>query len=132
MSEKSFAQTFCESFGVPPERFVDAMLDRALYPHARFFLVPLCAGFRFRWLKPDREILSDLGRACDLGDVRRLLSRLPWYYGRTWSFRHELRLRLSSRRILDVARRIGLRKPNADSSRKAESARLGEAVRAVR
>ena len=124
MSDKNFAQAFCESFDIPRDRFVDSMLKRTLYPHVRIFLVPLCACLRRHWFDRDREIIDDLGDVVDIDEMRRLLSRLPWYYGNSWNLRREFRLRISSRRTLHLARRVGLAKSRKTPLRKADTARI--------
>jgi hypothetical protein len=124
MSDKNFAQIFCERFDVPAERFVEEALKRTLYSHARLLLIPLCACLRLRWLDCDREVLTDIGGMTDLEGVKRVLSRMPWYYGRGWKIRHEFRLRLSSRKLVNLVTRLGLATPRRASSRGVDSVRL--------
>lgn len=108
LPRKCLAQAFCDRYGVPPERFEDAMLAKVLYPRARWVLFSLRKYFRRDYLQADREVVEDVGRASDLASIAAVLSRLEWYYGTSWNLRHELRLRVSSRRILAVAAEVGL------------------------
>jgi hypothetical protein len=126
MSDKSFAQLFCDGFNVTPDRFVDEAMKRTYYSHARLIMLSLNACFRLRWLEADREILTDLGSTTNLEDMKRLLSLIPSYYDRNWNFRQRLRLRISSRKVINLATRLGLTNPRKSSARGQQSVRLIE------
>jgi|GEM_PF-3750698 len=97
----NFAEYFCQERGVTREEFEKLLLRQGLYPHARLLLR---AGLGGRIFECEREVIADLALANNLKCVASILSRLPWYYGRRWKMRHLLRLRLSSKRLLNVAR----------------------------
>lgn len=102
---QNFASAFCAHFGIAPEKYVDAVLGKALYPQARI-LIPFFSIFSRDMILRDRELLEELGHAASLREMETILRGLPTYYGRGWRFRSFLYLRLSSRRLLDLGRLV--------------------------
>ncbi len=61
MTEKTFAELYCETQGIAPERYTDVVLSRCLYPHARL-VAPLV---RFLWpnyFAADLDFVRSVGR----------------------------------------------------------------------
>lgn len=101
VTTRNFAETFCERHGIALERFPAEMLRRALYPHARFIL-PVWAWFDETLLEADRELVLQIGSAETKDHIRSTLSRMPLYYGESWNSRQRGRLRISSRRVMEL------------------------------
>jgi hypothetical protein len=102
-ASRSFAEFFCEQQGIPPEKFADAILRSALYPHARVVLA-VCAVLGKRHLiERDREIVNIAGLSQNFGGVVAYMGCLPQHYGSGWPLRKLLRIRLSGRRLLKLA-----------------------------
>jgi hypothetical protein len=99
----NFAEYFCQKRGITRDEFEKCLLRQGLYPHARLLLR---AGLGRRIFQCEREVIADLALANNVKCVASILSRLPWYYGRRWKMRHLLRLRLSSKRLLNVAKDV--------------------------
>lgn len=64
MTDKTFAQMYCEKHGLKPEQYEAAVLSRALYPHARL-VAPL-----WRLLWPE-HFAADLDFVRSVGPLRR-------------------------------------------------------------
>jgi hypothetical protein len=93
-----FAERFCVAHGVASDRYVDAMLRRCLYPHARWLA----------WILPhsifaaDRELISSLGHLRRVSQFRdELRDHREHPENRGW-LRRCLRLRVS----VGAARRV--------------------------
>ncbi len=69
-------------------------------------LRPFYISFLRKLEARDREIISDVGFATDLKDVKAILRMLPSYYGDEWKFRKRFGFRLSSRRVLAHVRAV--------------------------
>jgi hypothetical protein len=82
------------------EKFVDHFLGTVLHPNATI-VYPLARRMVPDFDKDDRELVLDLGACDSIEDVHRTLGRLPYYYERWKRWRLKLRLRISSRRVLE-------------------------------
>lgn len=99
---KTFRETYCERFGVDLAGFEAHALRRCLYPHAR----PI--GFLRRCLGrppfvPDIDWISAVGHCTDRHEVRHELNAALAYdpIGSFW--RRLLRIRVSGKRVLQLA-----------------------------
>jgi len=99
---ESFQANFCRHFGIPPDRYGQAVMQRTLYPHARWL----------RWLSSynsfsaDRSFIGSVGRMTRRADLPRELMEfgddarnLPFWRGKA-------RFRVSPARMLALFREV--------------------------
>lgn len=105
METDSFKVRFCERYGVPPAAFGEALLRRALYPHAR----PLC-WFLGMWdrhyFQPDFEFIEDVAH---LRSAAYFAEAMDCYINHPYNrrfLRRRLRLRISGRRMWEEVNAI--------------------------
>ena len=92
-----FAQKYCLRLGVAREDFVDVMLARTLYPHARW-LRPVLGTLNPNFFAADRDFLAGIGRLWRRRDFvieEKDFRHNPANHG---FLRRALRLRVSVRR----------------------------------
>lgn len=101
--DKTFADYYCERRGLDGVRFIDDLLWRCYYPHAvlpmRFFSL-----LDSRLIETDREVVKAIGSCRSLREIGEFMHTIPWYYGGEWEMRQRLRFRISTRRLMHLAR----------------------------
>lgn len=61
MTDKTFAELYCEKHGLKPEQYDSVVLARALYPHARL-LAPLVSFIRPEYFAADIDFVRSVAR----------------------------------------------------------------------
>lgn len=61
MTDKTFAELYCEKHGLKPEEYDSVVLARALYPHARL-LAPLARFIRPEYFAADIDFVRSVAR----------------------------------------------------------------------
>ncbi len=101
----TFAETYCERYGVTPDRFVDSMFWRCL--HRRTWgLVPLLKLVWPDYFNADYELIREVGR---LTRAQGLTEELASYHTHPLNggfARQRLRLRVSVRRVTREVHRL--------------------------
>lgn len=90
---RSFAETFCAQYGIPPERYAATVLRLTLYPHARWL-----AGAD-RLLALDREFIAGVGRLTRWSAFPSEADRFQGRLENQRFLRRSLRLRVSVNRM---------------------------------
>jgi len=103
----SFAERFCKQYGIPPERYVEEMLNRSLYPQARWFA--WLVNFVYSdYFYVDRELIRDLGLLNRVEAMQRQFDEFHYQPVNRRFLRRQLRLRVSERRAVRIAREVML------------------------
>ena len=95
---KTFAEIFCSQYGLPPTRFVPALLRRTLYPQAAAFASVarlLCP----EGLALDQELVRQVGLIKRREQLAELLGDFRLDSRNRGFWRSRLRLRISTRRM---------------------------------
>jgi hypothetical protein len=103
MSAETFQARYCERRGVNAAGFRDDLLARTLYPHARP-LAPLLSLLDAQYFQADREFIADVA---ELGSIDGFADALDCYvqhFSNRGFLRHQLRLRISARRMWRIVR----------------------------
>lgn len=103
MRTKTFAERFCEDHGLSSEEYAPVVLNRCLYPHARFcrWLVAL---FKRRHFEADYDFVHDAGRLMRFRDFDLAVDEFLYHPGNCGLARRVLRLRVSSQRLRRLVR----------------------------
>lgn len=109
---ETFQDRFCRHFNVPPEKFADALMRRALYPRARL-LYRLIWFFDRGHFAPDEQFVTGVGR---LTQRRDFFSELKDYHvnpdNRSF-LRQQLRFRISANRMSKIFFEVWANDPEA-------------------
>ena len=97
-----FREAVCRKFGCAPEAYAEAVFSHCLYPHA--------AGSAklIRWLKPDCfaadfELIHQIATVTVMRQVRAEVENHRYHYPSATLLRRFLRIRLSGRRVIQLA-----------------------------
>lgn len=99
---KTFRHVFCAFHGIAVERFAHEMFDRAVFRRVRW-LRPLISLFNKHFFAVDLQFVRSIGKVTTIEELNAELDEFLYHpRNRRWA-RHSLKLRLSTRRILDIA-----------------------------
>jgi hypothetical protein len=101
-SAPQFGALFCRRYLCNSVQYEKKMLRRCLYPHAlpfAFFISLFSPGY----FHQEQVLIKDLWRARTVAEVQETLDYYQGIRSRRWS---GLRLRISSRRVLKVAKKM--------------------------
>ena len=103
-SVRNFEEKFCAIHGIAPENYVDAMLQRTLYPAARW-LRPVLA-WRPSYFTADRNFIQGVGRISRFSDFEAEVKDYLHDPQNRGIMRRGLKLRVSAYCMLRVVRTV--------------------------
>lgn len=110
MMQSSFKHAVCAKFGCQPEGYVMAVFWHCLYTHARR---PVRVLYFF-WPKlfaDDVDLIQALGKHDSCAGIRREMEVHRYHYPPTGIVREGLRLRVSGKKLAELAKELLPRKP---------------------
>jgi hypothetical protein len=115
----SFQFRYCQRWGVAPGAFRADLLARSLYPHARP-LAPLLRRLDSQHFQADYEFIDDVGHLENIESFQDALDGYVGHFSNQTFLRHQLRLRVSVRRMWRIVREILTDEPTAGLARRME------------
>jgi hypothetical protein len=113
--EKSFRELYCEKRGCPPEQFEERVLLECFYQHG----LPLARWLlekHSHFLDKDLELIKLLAPTCSLNEFNYELENYRFYQPPEGLLRGRLRLRVSGRRLLALAKELFANKNNSQQT----------------
>ncbi len=109
-----FREAVCRKFGCAPEAYPETVFSHCLYPHAAGSVKLI------RWLKPDYfaadfELIHQIATVTEMRQVRAEVENHRYHNPSATLLRRFLRIRLSGRRVIQLADQIFARPPAATS-----------------
>ena len=98
-------ELFCERYRIKESDFNWVCYRRSLYPRA-YFVWPLLLCFRKEEVKADLELIEDLGSCRSFDEVYQCIHAFHLHWVNASFVRDQLRLRLSFRRMMRMARAL--------------------------
>ena len=126
MTEKTFAQLYCEQQGLAPGQYERVVLRRALYPHARL-LAPLISYLWPQHFVADLDFVRSVARLRRFREFFYESEEFAHHPANRGFWRLTANLRISSRKLRRLVR--STLHPEAEGEREELSATLGRSPR---
>lgn len=110
----TFREAFCARHDCDAAHFKKALLRACLPFRARLLAVPL-GGLNGKFFAPDRDLVYHIGEATTIASIREEIRDFFMHTANTRWLRREFGVRISTRRILTIARRYLLGSGSADN-----------------
>ncbi len=115
MESETFQEAWQRVYPQAAVSFEDDVFWRSLYPHARIF-ARIVRFIRFGYFQRDMELIRRLGALNSVNEVRFEIDNYRYQHPEFGLFRRSLRLRVSGKRLIQLARRVMKRDGSPDYS----------------
>jgi len=102
---RSFSENVCEQWGLHPNQYENAVIQRCLYRKARF-LRPLLQCYNRNFFAPDREFVRRVGKISRREELLRELDEFYYHPKNGGWLRRRFNLRISCRKLVALAREV--------------------------